>query len=105
MITDYNITIEDLPEELATLAEKIGLESTLKIVSAYGGTSLYIPKADRVAREARNRKICDEFNGKNTGDLARKYNLSESQIREILKEKRRAMRCGKKEWQLSLPFN
>lgn len=105
MINEYDITIEDLPEDLADIAQLIGLEATLKLVSARGGESIYIHKADRVALSARDRKICKEFNGRNYSDLAQTYNLSVSQIRSILNDGRKKSRCGKKEWQLELPFD
>jgi Mor family transcriptional regulator len=105
MVNNYDVTIDDLPDDLADIAQVIGLEATLKLVDARGGESIYIHKADRVAREARNRKICTEFNGRNYRQLAQSYNLSESQIRSILNENRKKSRCGKREWQLELPFD
>ena len=105
MIDNYDITIEDLPDDLADIAQLIGLDATLKLVAARGGESIYIHKADRVALSARDRKISREFTGRNYSDLAQTYNLSVSQIRSILNEARKKSRCGKREWQLELPFD
>ena len=105
MIDGYDITIDDLPEELASLAEKIGLEATLAVVELYGGSSPYFPKLESVSRQARDRKICEEYKGGSLTPLRIKYNLSEAQLREILKKGRKDRLCGKKEWQLELPFN
>ncbi|MFH2064968.1 MAG: Mor transcription activator family protein [Pseudomonadota bacterium] len=105
MITEYDIKIDDLPDDLADIARIIGLDAVLKLVDARGGESIYIHKADRVAREARDRKICKEFDGRNYSDLAQTYKLSTSQIRVILNDSRKKSRCGKREWQLELPFD
>lgn len=80
----YLIAFEDLPEDLQGLAGVIGMENTLALVRHCGGTSIYIHKSESIMRQARNRRIRDEFDGRNHRDLAKRYNLSESRIRAIL---------------------
>lgn len=41
--TDLEV-LDLLPDELRQIAEEIGVEATLKLVSARGGTFLYVPK-------------------------------------------------------------
>lgn len=55
-----------------------------RIVSCLGGTTIYIPSATTGNAKTRNLQIYKEFNGHNYGELARKYGLSEKQIRNIL---------------------
>lgn len=88
MIDVQNINLDDLPEDCRQIAEVIGLEALVRLVKAYGGETLYLPKADRLAIGARNREIRKNFNGRNYRELARRYNLTETWIREIVAERR-----------------
>lgn len=63
------------------------LKHTKKLVEDYGGSHIYVCKADTVLRELRNSKIYSQFNGFNYRELAKKYNLSPKTIREIIAEK------------------
>jgi len=87
MIDTADIRIEDLPEDLQQMAHLVGLENTLKIVERFAGCQIYIPKPESVARFARDRRVIEEFNGCNHRQLALKYNLTESMIREILRQR------------------
>ena len=86
MIDQYNIQIDDLPPDFRDIAETIGMEPALKLVQARGGEGIYIPKADKVCRAARDRAIRSEFNGANHRELARKYGLTVVWIRSIVGE-------------------
>ncbi len=77
------ITIEELDGEQREIAECVGIENYLKLAEHFGGTSVYIQKADKSARD---REIKELFNGYNYKTLARKFGLSESQIRRILSD-------------------
>ncbi|GLC87510.1 Mor transcription activator family protein [Lysinibacillus piscis] len=81
---DGCITVSMLPEEYQGVAELVGIDLFLKLCSLYGGSSLYIPKKERVTRHIRDIKIKSEFNEGNYKELSRKYNLSESHIRKIV---------------------
>lgn len=69
------------------------------IADEWGGQSFYIPLnlADR--RSDRDAKIRAEFNGANFMELARKYNLSDSYVRRIIKrgQARRSGRNGERQ--------
>jgi len=78
-----NIKIEDLREPYTEIAEVIGVENTLKLVKILGGSERYFPKLDGLLKEKRDEAIREDFNGYNYRELARKYGLSERQIREI----------------------
>jgi Uncharacterized conserved protein len=81
-----NLTLEDLKEEQKVLAEIIGLESYKAIVHHFGGNSIYIHKADTIIKELRDQEIKNKFNGSNFSTLAKEYNLSIRQVRNILEE-------------------
>ncbi len=87
---DYDIKIEDLPPDYKEIAQAIGLDAALALVAARGGEAVYIPKADKVARLARNRAIRAEFTGDNHRQLARKHNLTVVMIRNILQDHAKA---------------
>lgn len=79
-----NIRIEDLPESYQTVAEIIGKENTIKLARHLGGVPVYFPKLDTLIQRKRDERIRQEFNGVNHRDLARKYDLTERWIREIV---------------------
>ena len=81
---NYDIRLEDLPEECRQIAEVIGLAATLALVQARGGEPLYLPKPERLAIQARNRAIRAQFDGCNHHELARKFSLTVQWIREIV---------------------
>lgn len=81
------ISFEQLSGDQRELAESIGIKAYKKLVEDYGGSHIYVCKADTVLRELRNIKIYSQFNGFNYRELAKKYNLSPKTIREIIAEK------------------
>lgn len=96
------ITLDDLGENERAMAEIIGIELFLKLVTEYGGTAIYLPKAESLILPARNNIIAREFNGMNYYELSRKWNLTERYIREIVREKAEEMRHAPIEGQTSL---
>lgn len=80
-----NIELQDLKEDYLEMAEIIGLDNYKKLVVRYNGASVYIPTVDRLTKKDRDTLIREEFNGGNIKELANKYNLTESWIREIVK--------------------
>lgn len=78
------IRIEDLHPSYQMLADIVGIDNAIRIGARLGGSPLYIPKLDSALLKIRNRKITEEFNGHNYFYLARKHNLTERQIREIV---------------------
>lgn len=90
------IKSKDVPEKYQQLVAAIGFENFLQLSCSFGGTEVYIPKSDMLVKAIRNDRIKQEFNGGNYKELALKYNLSESQIRNIINY------CNGIEGQLSL---
>lgn len=80
------LTIDDLDPEQRELADCIGMTAYKKLVATYAGSSVNIRMPDKLTIVQRNKRIIREFNGYNFGELARKYRLSERQIRNIVAE-------------------
>ena len=89
-----DIRLEDLESEGREIAETVGLETYLKLVDLYGGGNLYIPKAKTITINKRNAGIQREYTGYNIALLMIKYNLSASQIRNIVAEKTKGISSG-----------
>ena len=83
-LNGYAIRAEDLPAELAEIAEQIGLDALLRLVELRGGETLYLPKKERLAIAARDRAIVKAFNGHNCRELARKHGLTPRWVRIIV---------------------
>ena len=74
---DY-IKIEDIPEEFVGLANFMGIDK-------FGGIAIYFPSKKTLLRKGRNREIIKRYNGKNIKDLARAFEISEVQVRNIIR--------------------
>lgn len=81
------MTAESLPECYQDIAEIIGVEATLSLSEYLGGTRFYFRKLDGLLMDKRDERIRKEFTGNNHLELARRYNLTESRIRDILRGK------------------
>lgn len=81
------IPLESLPEEYQIVAELFGKAGALQLAKHSGGMRIYVPKLDTLVRNHRDARIRAEFNGCNHRDLARKYELSESWIREVVQRR------------------
>ena len=73
-----------LHETVAHLVDVIGFENAWRLVEAFGGTELYIPKKDTQLIPIRDAQIHKEFDGSNYKALATKYGLSEKRVRNII---------------------
>lgn len=82
------IAIESLPREYQMVAEIAGKATALKLAQCLGGTRVYYPKIESLIRDVRDECIRAEFTGFNHRDLARKYSLTETWIRDIVQRKR-----------------
>jgi Mor family transcriptional regulator len=80
---DY-LTKEDIPTSFRDIVDEIGIGDFIKICKLCGGSSLYIPTENSLIKPIRNRVIRESFNGGNYKELARKFNVSEVQIRKIV---------------------
>ena len=82
------LKISDLPPQFENIALKIGIDITKMLFEEFGGTSVYFPTEKMIYKESRDREILSKFNGFNIKELASKYNMSESYIRAIIRQKK-----------------
>jgi Mor family transcriptional regulator len=87
------MSIDCLPEAYQDIAQIIGIEATLQLSEYLGGTRFYFRKIDGLLMDKRDERIRKEFNGGNHVELARRYRLTETRIRDILSRKR-PTQCG-----------
>ncbi|MEF2965653.1 Mor transcription activator family protein [Paenibacillus sp. M1] len=78
------LTIDMIPEPYSSYAKAIGIENLIELVKLSGGDEIYLPTLDFFRRPIRDKRIREEYTGYNEKSLARKYELSERRIREIV---------------------
>jgi Mor family transcriptional regulator len=83
-----DLELTDLPETYQPVAEAVGIPAALRLSDFCGGSNVYIPKLDFLHQKTRNRRILQEFSGGNYRELAKRYNLSEIRVREIVNQGR-----------------
>lgn len=81
------MTPEMFHEGFQPVAEVCGVEAALRLAQQMGGGRIYVPKFESLIRERRDARIRAEFTGFNHRELARRYRLSESWIRQVLGRK------------------
>ena len=90
----YDLLLEDAKKEdlagvYTEVAEQIGMENAYALFQIFRGQQLTFP-LKFYSSSCIAQRICDEFNGHNTRELAKKYRCSESRVRQVLaKEKRK----------------
>ena len=63
---------------------RIAVEQVLTLGYQLGGSQPYIPRGTVAAKKETGDAIRMEFRGRNYGELAAKYDLSESRVRQIV---------------------
>ena len=101
MSEQSGIRLEDLSQSQREIAELIGQDNFRKLMNAYGGGYIYIPKTDRLDRQDRNERIRSDFNGYNSRELSKKYDLTEVSIRSIVADRIKETRARPIDGQLS----
>ena len=79
------IKIEDIPQELVGVANFMGIDKFIEFCNEYGGIAIYFPSKKTLFRNFRNREIINRYNGKNIKYLARAFEISEVQVRNIIR--------------------
>lgn len=85
----HEVRVSDLPKAYKVLEPVVGIEGILKIVNCFGDTNQYFTKLNTIVRPVRNKKIRQELEGgynyRSIMKIARKYKLSDRQVRDIVK--------------------
>lgn len=93
IMANYGGTRLYVPKSVAAshpLAELIGIDAAQALAASYGGeVHLDIPKGDAIRRSERDERIaCEREAGESVSSLARRYRLTERQIRTIYRKQR-----------------
>ena len=79
------LTPSMLPDGVCrAIAEEIGADNLLKLSILIGGSTFYLPKKEAILRPLRDLKVCEEYNGYNTVELSKKYDITEGRVRQII---------------------
>jgi len=101
-VQEKQIKIEDLYGIQKEIAELIGIDNYIKLSLHFGGDNIYVQKYSEVIKVQRNNDIRQKFNGYNSDQLAREYNLSERYIRMICADLIESIRSRPPQGQMSL---
>lgn len=86
--TDYSMLDRlNVPEPYKTYINIMGIDAFHKMIDQYGGQKIYIPKNGFFENMIRDENIIHEYNGSNTSELARKYNIGRDRIYKILRKR------------------
>jgi len=91
-----DVTLGHLQRRLGLDAPAARLEAQaliLVMAEYFGGRMIYLPKNEKLRRALRDTLIWHEFTGDNVAELGRRYDLSDIQIYNVLREQRRLHRA------------
>lgn len=80
------LTIDDVPENLKSVAYAIGIDAFRSLIKCAGGTSIYLPSERCITKPVRDRVIRESFCG-DYREMARRFGISEVRVRRIVGEK------------------
>lgn len=80
------LTIDDVPENLKSVAYAIGIDAFRSLIKCAGGTSVYLPSERCITKPVRDRVIRDSFCG-DYKEMAKRFGISEVRVRKIVGEK------------------
>ena len=80
------LTIDDVPENLKSVAYAIGIDDFRSLIKCAGGTSVYLPSERCITKPVRDRVIRESFCG-DYKEMARRFGISEVRVRKIVGEK------------------
>ena len=79
-----------LPGDLRDIALSLGMDVARRLCEDWDGTQIYIPRTTSVTRDALDEVVRDARNGRNEGELARRYGISRRHVYDALKRSRGA---------------
>lgn len=80
------IAIEDLNEDRQDVASVIGIGNYIKLCEEFGGTSLFFPKMDNLARNCVYKKAIELKDVMSKEQIAKMLGLSRSTVYKIINE-------------------
>lgn len=82
-----SLTIEDLQEQHRGIAEAVGVAGLISLTDVFGGSSIYIPQKRELIKNRVYQNIQQEYDGTNIKELAVKYDVCESTVYNIVRDK------------------
>ena len=82
----FNVSSADLAGVYKEVAEIVGLDNAYKIFYHFRGLQMMFP-LKFYSSTYKEQQIIEEYDGKNIRKLAKKYEYSESRIRQILRKR------------------
>lgn len=82
-----SLTLDDLQENHRAIADAVGMDGLKLLCETFGGSSIYIPQFKELAKNRVYRCIHEEYRGDNIKELAIKYEVSESTVYNIVRDK------------------
>ena len=77
------LTIDDVPENLKSVAYAIGIDAFRSLIKCAGGTSVYLPSERCITKPVRDRVIRESFCG-DYKEMAIRFGISEVRVRRIV---------------------
>ena len=89
MEPNKSLNLDDLPDAQREIAECIGLDAYKKLTEYTGGCSIYVAQNGKLEKKIRNQMIRKDYQlGIPIRLIAKKYNLTEVRIRQILNKRK-----------------
>lgn len=82
-----SMELKDLQENHRQIAEAVGIQGLISLCEVFGGSGIYIPQPKELIKNKVYQNIYEEFNGSNIKELANKYDVSESTVYNVVREK------------------
>ena len=81
------ITMELLDEHDREIVDIVGLDAFRRLVSTFGGSNIYIKKAETFLLPFRDELIRKEYNGRNSRELSQKFGISQRHVSHIVEDR------------------
>ncbi|MGL4913192.1 MAG: Mor transcription activator family protein, partial [Romboutsia sp.] len=83
------IELKDIPSQYSDIVEFMGVDKFIGFCEFIGGQNIYIPTVKTLENNIRNKEILSYYReGYSIKQLSKKYNLTTSSIRHIVKNPR-----------------
>lgn len=82
-----DLKIQDLQEQHQLIAEAVGMEGLLRLCEYFGGSSINIPQKRNLLKQKVYDAIYREYDGDNIKRLAVKYDVSETTVYNIVRDR------------------
>lgn len=91
------LDVEKLPEHYQDVARAIGVEGMVKLAEAFPCVPIYLKRADKILRQAKEEYVLANFTGFNQRRLALDTGLSLDTVYQIIKKSREEKKGWKQE--------